>query len=194
LLTNSPVGAAGRKGPIGKQVISDGLAALVRLPSQELNKGESRSSLARAFFIRRRGEIRDRTYENQQHCASGLKFLVTAIILWNAWYLEHAIAVSRRTEGIPVQLLAHRSPLGWEHVNLIGDHVWGAAEQMTKPLMDSGRSVCSPNPPRSRHGCMVCPPTLQKRPFVSRANSAWRGRIAMDLATLQFGRWQPQQV
>ena len=33
------------------------------------------------------GEIRDRTYENQQHRASGLNLLVTAIILWNTRYL-----------------------------------------------------------------------------------------------------------
>jgi TnpA family transposase len=37
-----------------------------------IEKGESRNSLARAVFIHRLGEIRDRTYENQQHRASGL--------------------------------------------------------------------------------------------------------------------------
>jgi TnpA family transposase len=54
---------------------------LRRETGQELNKGESRNSLARAVFIHRLGEIRDRTYENQQHRASGLNLLVTAIIL-----------------------------------------------------------------------------------------------------------------
>jgi TnpA family transposase len=39
---------------------------------------------ARAVFIHRLGEIRDRTYENQQRRACGLNLLVTAIILWNA--------------------------------------------------------------------------------------------------------------
>ena len=47
-------------------------AELRRQTSQELNKGETRNSLARAVFIHRLGEIRDRTYENQQHRASGL--------------------------------------------------------------------------------------------------------------------------
>ena len=61
---------------------------LRRDTSRELNKGESRNSLARAVFIHRLGEIRDRTYENQQHRASGLNLLVTAIILWNTRYLE----------------------------------------------------------------------------------------------------------
>jgi TnpA family transposase len=105
---------------------------LRRAAGQELNKGESRNSLARAVFIHRLGEIRDRTYENQQHRASRLNFLVTAIILWNTRNLERAIAVLRQTEDIPDHLLAHLSPLGWEHVNLTGDYVWGAAEQMTE--------------------------------------------------------------
>jgi TnpA family transposase len=98
---------------------------LRRTTGQELNKGESRNSLARAVFIHRLGEIRDRTYENQQHRASGLNLLVTAIILWNTRYLERAVATLRNVEDVPDQLLAHLSPLGWEHVNLTGDYVWG---------------------------------------------------------------------
>ena len=99
---------------------------LRRETGQELNKGEARNSLARAVFIHRLGEIRDRTYENQQHRASGLNLLVTAIILWNTRYLERAVATLRQTEHVPDHLLAHLSPLGWEHVNLTGDYVWGA--------------------------------------------------------------------
>jgi TnpA family transposase len=63
------------------------LAALARAAafldgSCELNKVESRNSLARAVFIHRLGGIRDRTYEKQQHRDSGLNLIVTAIILW----------------------------------------------------------------------------------------------------------------
>ena len=105
---------------------------LRRGASRELNKGESRNSLARAVFIHRLGEIRDRTYENQQHRASGLNLLVTAIILWNTRYLERAIASLREVEEVPDQLLIHLSPLGWEHVNLTGDYVWAAPEQITE--------------------------------------------------------------
>jgi TnpA family transposase len=78
-----------------------------REAGQELNKGEARNSLARAVFIHRLGEIRDRTYENQQHRASGLNLLVTAIILWNTRYLERAVANLRQTEYVPDNLLAH---------------------------------------------------------------------------------------
>jgi len=102
---------------------------LRRTTGQELNKGEARNSLARAVFIHRLGEIRDRTYENQQHRASGLNLLVTAIILWNTRYLESAVAALRQFEDVPDHLLAHLSPLGWEHVNLTGDYVWGGQQQ-----------------------------------------------------------------
>ena len=105
---------------------------LRRATGQELNKGESRNSSARAVFIHRLGEIRDRTYENQQHRVSGLNLLVTVIILWNTRYLERAVAALRQVEDVPDHLLAHLSPLGWEHVNLTGDYVWAAAEQMTE--------------------------------------------------------------
>jgi TnpA family transposase len=98
---------------------------LRRATGRELNKGESRNSLACAVFIHRLGEIRDRTYENQQHRASGLNLLVTAIILWNTRYLECAVANLRKVEDVPDHLLAHLSPLGWEHVNLTGDYIWG---------------------------------------------------------------------
>ena len=90
------------------------------------------TGLARAVFIHRLGEIRDRTYENQQHRASGLNFLVTAIILWNTRYLEHAVDALRQTEDVPDHLLVHLSPLGWEHINLTGDYVWVGVEQMTE--------------------------------------------------------------
>jgi hypothetical protein len=47
-------------------------------------------------------------------------------------YLERAIAALREIEDVPDSLLAHLSPLGWEHVNLIGDYIWGAVQQMTE--------------------------------------------------------------
>ena len=105
---------------------------LRRTTGQELNKGESRNSLARAVFIHRLGEIRDRTYENQQHRVSGLNLLVTAIILWNTRYLEHALAALRQTEAVPDDLLTHLSPLGWEHINLTGDYIWGTGQSVSE--------------------------------------------------------------
>jgi TnpA family transposase len=106
--------------------------ALRRDTGRELNKGESRNSLARAVFLHRLGEIRDRTYENQQHRASGLNLLVSAITLWNTRYLNRAIAALREVENVPDHLLLHLSPLGWEHINLTGDYVWSPTDEMTE--------------------------------------------------------------
>jgi TnpA family transposase len=65
-----------------------------------LNKGEARNALARAVFLNRLGEIRDRRFDNQRYCASGLNLVVAAIILWNTVYLERTIqaGVSVATE------------------------------------------------------------------------------------------------
>jgi TnpA family transposase len=65
-----------RLGRLGRTLFTlDRISDLELRPStgQELNKGEARNSLARAVFIHRLGEIRDRTNENQQHRASGLQ-------------------------------------------------------------------------------------------------------------------------
>jgi len=122
---------------------------LRRTTGQELNKGEARNSLARAVFIHRLGEIRDRTYENQQHRASGLNLIVTAIILWNTRYLERAVATLRKTEDVPDRLLAHLSPLGWEHVNLTGDYVW-VMDQRTAETGDGLRPLRAPPMPLTK--------------------------------------------
>ena len=90
-----------------------------------LNKGEAKNALARAVFLNRLGEIRDRSFENQRYRASGLNLLVAAIILWNTVYLERAIQSLRGSgQDIDETLLPHLSPLGWEHINLTGDYIW----------------------------------------------------------------------
>ncbi|AXI24628.1 Tn3 transposase DDE domain protein [Cardinium endosymbiont of Sogatella furcifera] len=99
--------------------------ALRRRVQKGLNKGESRNALARAVFMHRLGEIRDRSLENQSYRASGLTLLTAAITLWNTVYIERAVD-SLKKQGIKIndQLLSHLSPLGWEHINLTGDYIW----------------------------------------------------------------------
>ena len=103
---------------------------LRRRTNANLNKGEARNALARAVFFNRLGELRDRTFENQRHRASGLNLLVSAIILWNTVYLDRAVRHLREQgSNVPDELLAHVAPLGWEHVSLIGDYLWGELGQ-----------------------------------------------------------------
>lgn len=99
--------------------------ALRRRIQSGLNKGEARNALGRAVFMHRLGEIRDRGLENQSYRASGLTLITAAITLWNTVYIENVINLLKR-KGFQLneQLLAHLSPLGWEHINLTGDYIW----------------------------------------------------------------------
>ncbi len=112
--------------PCGTKVIFRGrLHVLQHCLHVGLNKGEARNALARAVFFNRLGELRDRTFEDQRHRASGLNLVVAAIVLWNTVYLERAVN-ALRTHDQPVNddLLQHLSPLGWDHINLTGDYTW----------------------------------------------------------------------
>jgi len=107
-----------------------------------LNKGEARNALARAVFFNRLGELRDRSYDNQRHRASGLNLLTAAITLWNTVYLDHALTTTGHPTNDP--LLDHLSPLGWEHINLTGDYTWNNPRQpkagKLRPLHRPGNS------------------------------------------------------
>ncbi len=100
-----------------------------------LNKGEAKNALARAVFLNRLGEIRDRRFDNQRYRASGLNLVVAAIILWNTVYLERAIQALRASgRDVDDNLLKHLSPLGWEHINLTGDYIWDRVSQLNRAI------------------------------------------------------------
>ena len=83
-----------------------------------------KNALARAVFFNRLGELRDRSFENQRYRASGLNLVVAAIVLWNTVYLGRAIhGLREQGQLVDENLLAHLSPLGWEHINLTGECV-----------------------------------------------------------------------
>jgi TnpA family transposase len=106
--------------------------ALRRRVNAGLNKGEARNSLSRAVFLNRLGEIRDRSFENQRYRASGLNLIVTAITLWNTVYMERALAALRADRSIENDVVAHLSPLSWEHIHLTGDYMWHANKRVAK--------------------------------------------------------------
>jgi hypothetical protein len=105
---------------------------LLPLFTAGLNKGEARNALARAVFFNRLGEIRDRSFENQRHRASGLSLVVAAITLWNTVYLERATEQMAKSRQFDPALLQHISPLGWEHINLTGDYTWHTNKRVAK--------------------------------------------------------------
>lgn len=56
-----------------------------------LNKSEA-SCLGQGCVFYRRGEVSDRSWEDQYNNASGLNLVVAAIILWNTVYVAKAVA------------------------------------------------------------------------------------------------------
>ena len=90
-----------------------------------LNKGEAHHALKRALNFNRRGEIRDRTSENQHLRMMNLNLLTAIIIYWNTKHLGRIIHdMKQQGEIIPPELLAHLSPLGWEHIIITGHYKW----------------------------------------------------------------------
>jgi len=100
-------------------------AGLQRQAQIGLNKGEAHHALKRAISFHRRGEIRDRSGEGQHYRIAGMNLLAAIIIYWNTMKLGEVVS-NRAADGAAVlpDLLAHVSPLGWEHINLTGEYRW----------------------------------------------------------------------
>ncbi len=97
-----------------------------RLPTVKLTT--PRHALAQAVFTFKQGRGADRSHDAQQFRASGLNLVIAAIVYWNATYIADAVA-HLRAQGHVVsdELLAHTSPLTWEHIGFSGDFLWAHA-------------------------------------------------------------------
>jgi TnpA family transposase len=97
-----------------------------------LNKSEQRHALTHAICTFRQGRIIDRSHEAQQYRASGLNLVIAAIVYWNSTYMADAVVHLRSAgESIPDELMAHTSPVGWEHIAFSGDFLWDRAALAT---------------------------------------------------------------
>ena len=57
-----------------------------------------------------------------------MNLLAAIIIFWNTMKLGEVVANQKRDEKLlSPDLLAHVSPLGWEHINLTGEYRWPKA-------------------------------------------------------------------
>lgn len=102
--------------------------ALRRRCQAGLNKSEQRHALTQAICTFRQGRVIDRTHEAQQYRASGLNLVIAAIVYWNSTYMADAVSHLRSTgDHVPDTLLAHTSPVGWEHIAFSGDFLWDRA-------------------------------------------------------------------
>ena len=54
--------------------------------------------------------------------------MIAAIVYWNSTYLADAVQHLRdQGKPVPDALLAHASPLTWEHIGFSGDFLWDRA-------------------------------------------------------------------
>lgn len=96
--------------------------ALRRKINRGLNKGEAMNALARAIFFGKHGELRERALQDQLQRASALNILINAISVWNTVYLTQATEYRKSNKQLNEELLKHISPLGWEHINFLGEY------------------------------------------------------------------------
>ena len=102
--------------------------ALRRRCQAGLNESEQRHQLTGAICTFKQGGIADRTYEAQQFRASGLNLVIAAIVFWNSTYIADAVARLRSIgEDVQDEMLAHTSPVGWNHIAFSGDFLWERA-------------------------------------------------------------------
>lgn len=87
-----------------------------------LNKGEAMNALARAIFFGKHGELRERALQDQLQRTSALNIIINAICVWNTLYLEKVIIAKNIKGTTNEDLLCHISPLGWEHINFLGEY------------------------------------------------------------------------
>jgi hypothetical protein len=53
--------------------------------------------------------------------------VIAAIVYWNSTYLADAAAHLARSSEPFAAMLAHTSPLTWEHIGFSGDFLWDRA-------------------------------------------------------------------
>lgn len=103
-----------------------------------LNKGEAMNALARAIFFGKHGELRERALQDQLQRASALNILINAISVWNTLYLTKATEFQTKKGVLHEELLNHISPLGWEHINFLGEYTFNTnpptTENALRPL------------------------------------------------------------
>lgn len=131
---NSLASALREMGRIEKTIfilnyISD--ESLRRKIQRGLNKGEAMNGLARAIFFGKKGELRERTIQHQLQRASALNIIINAISIWNTLHLTKAVEYQKQASSFNEELLHHMSPLGWEHINLLGEYHFNSEKMVS---------------------------------------------------------------
>ena len=99
----------------------------------QLNRGESRHSLAREVFHGKRGELRQQYREGQEDQLGSLGLVLNVIVLWNTIYMEAALEQLRRDgHTVHEEDVARLSPLGYSHINMGGRYTFTVPDEVTR--------------------------------------------------------------
>ncbi len=118
----------------------------------QLNKGESRHSLARATYFGQKGEVRQRYREGQEEQLGALGLVVNAMVLWNTLYMHRAVEeMQGRGMKVAQEDMERLSPLGYDHINLLGRYTFSLSEEIRQgafhPLRELEETEQEETPP-----------------------------------------------
>ncbi len=99
----------------------------------QLNRGESRHSVARVICHGHRGQIRQRYREGQEDQLGALGLVLNTVVLWNTLYMDR-ILEHLRSQGIEPRTedIERLSPLGHENINFLGRYSFALAESIRR--------------------------------------------------------------
>lgn len=89
----------------------------------QLNRGECENSLKRVVTYGKKGQILKPYKDDQDEQMNILALVVNSIIIWNTLYMELALNFIRELgEPVKTEDIEHTSPLGFEHINILGKY------------------------------------------------------------------------
>jgi TnpA family transposase len=107
----------------------------------QLNRGESRHSLARALWYGKKGELHQNYREGQEDQLGALGLMVNAIVIWNTRYMGLVLDTIRdKGKILEYEDVQRLSPLGYDHVNIVGKYSFNLPETIAngelRPLVN----------------------------------------------------------
>jgi len=95
-----------------------------------LNRGENYHQLRRAVSYANFGKLRFKTEHEQQLWGECARLVTNSIIYYNAVLLSQLLAHKEHLGDVPgVALLAHVSPVAWQHINFYGHYEFRKAPE-----------------------------------------------------------------
>jgi TnpA family transposase len=99
----------------------------------QLNRGESRHSVARAICYGQRGEIRKRYREGQEDQLGALGLVTNAVVLWNTIYIQEAVNhLKMKSIDVKSEDETRLSPLINKHINMLGHYSFTLEEDIKR--------------------------------------------------------------